>query len=123
MQKSSKQKGGWGEDLAAEYLLNKSYKILFRNWKAERGDIDIIALDGNYIVFVEVKTGFSTLYGPPELRITQSKKRQLYKLASIFVAEAHKYKLDDHDYRFDVVVVDGNQKNFEIRHYENAFGL
>jgi putative endonuclease len=121
MQKSTKQKGGWGEDLAAEYLSNKSYKILFRNWKAERGDIDIIAIDGNFVVFVEVKTGFSRLYGPPELRITQAKKRQLYKLASIFVAEAHKYKLDHHDYRFDVVVVDGNQKNFEIRHYENAF--
>jgi putative endonuclease len=123
MKKSSLDKGRWAEEVAASYLKKKSYQIIFKNWRAERGDIDIIALKHKCLVFVEVKGGSTQLYGPPELRITHSKKRQLYKLANLFLQKAEEYSLNNEDYRFDVVVIDGHPNKYEIRHYQNAFGF
>lgn len=121
MQPSTAEIGKWVEDIAATFLESKNYQILFRNWRAGRGDIDIIALVDNFIVFVEVKGGFSTLYGAPELRITPAKKRQLYKLASLFLVEVENYHIPHDRYRFDVIIVEGNPDKYNIRHYENAF--
>lgn len=123
MAKNTVEKGKWGEDVAARYLAGKGFRILFRNWRAERGDIDIIAMDDDCLVFVEVKSGWSEQYGPPELRITRSKKRQLYKLATLFIQAAEEYHLENESYRFDVVVVDGPQTHYEIRHYPHAFSF
>lgn len=120
---SRQQTGKWGEDVAEQFLRQKGYKILFRNWRAERGDIDIIARDGDCVVFVEVKSGSTEKYGPPELRVTQSKKRQLYKLASAFLQKSEELEIEAEAYRFDVVVIDGNQNQYEIRHYPSAFYL
>ena len=58
--------GRWGEDLATEYLQQHGYRIIERDWKSGRRDIDIIATDGNQVVFVEVKTRRNRLYGDPE---------------------------------------------------------
>ena len=58
--------GKWGEDLAAAYLEQKGYTIMERDWKSGRRDIDIIARDGNIVVFVEVKTRRSSVFGEPE---------------------------------------------------------
>jgi putative endonuclease len=121
MTRSTVNKGKWGEDIAENYLRKKSYKILFRNWKAERGDIDLIAMDSGCLVFTEVKVGFSEKFGPPELRITQAKKRQLYKLASIFIQKSEKFVPRNVSYRFDVVIIDGIPQKYTIRHYEHAF--
>jgi putative endonuclease len=119
--KSTSDIGQWAETIAANYLTEKGYQILFTNWRAERGDIDIIARDDGYLVFIEVKGGSSVVYGPPELRITESKKRQIYKLALLFLAQNDDSDLEFENHRFDVVVVDGNENKFSIRHYENAF--
>ncbi|GAB4362751.1 MAG: YraN family protein [Calditrichia bacterium] len=121
MPKSTVEKGKWGEEVALEYLKRKGYKILFQNWRAERGDIDLIVQDGPCIAFVEVKTGSTEEYGPPELRITPGKKRQLVKLATAFLQQAEEYQLTNESYRFDVVVIDGTRRKYQIRHYENAF--
>lgn len=123
MPKSKSEKGKWGEDIAAEFLQKKGYRILFRNWRAERGDIDIVALDGKCVVFVEVKGGSSEKFGPPELRITPGKKRQLYKLGWLFLQKASEYHIDNDSYRFDVVIVDGHPGKYQIRHYRHAFYL
>ena len=58
--------GKWGEDLATAYLEQKGYTIIERDWKSGRRDLDIIALDGNTVVFVEVKTRRSSVFGAPE---------------------------------------------------------
>jgi len=121
MVKSTTDKGKWGESVAREYLEKKNYKIISTNWRAERGDIDIIALDKSCLVFVEVKSGYTEKFGPPELRITQGKKRQLYKLASLFLQKMQNSEMKNDSYRFDAVIVDGYPSNFKIRHYENAF--
>ncbi|MBN2365948.1 MAG: YraN family protein [Calditrichaeota bacterium] len=123
MQKSTLEKGKWAEEKACDYLIKKSYTVLHRNWGAERGDIDIIAREGNRIIFVEVKGGISEKYGPPELRLTYAKKRQLYKLASLYIRDTDPSGSSDVDYQFDVIVVDGHPGKYEIRHYENAFYL
>jgi len=121
MSNYSQKIGKWGEKEAREYLLKKGYHILFNNWRAERGDIDIIALHNKCLVFVEVKGGSSAKYGSPELRITNNKKRQLRKLAILFLSGNDVKEIDFEHCRFDVVVVDGHQSKYEIRHYENAF--
>lgn len=121
MAKSTVEKGRWGEEVAAHFLEQKGFRILFRNWRAERGDIDIVAMDAKCVVFVEVKSGSTEKFGPPELRITPAKKRQLYKLGLLFLQKAEEYHLQNDSYRFDVVVVDGTQRRHEIRHYINAF--
>ena len=113
--------GQWAEKIAADYITEKGYEILYTNWRAERGDIDIIARNDSFLVFVEVKGGSSEKFGPPELRITEAKKRQVYKLATLFLAENEDSDLGNQNHRFDVVVVDGTESKFTIRHYENAF--
>jgi putative endonuclease len=115
--------GKWGEEEATQYLKDKGFQILHNNWRAERGDIDIVALDKDCLVFVEVKGGSSERYGPPELRVTKNKQSQLKKLASIFLSGDEVNHIDFELCRFDVVIVDGFQNKFNIRHYENAFYL
>jgi len=118
MAKDKKAFGDWGEDIAVKYLEKKGFTILHRNFRAERGEIDIIAREKDCIVFVEVKTGNSDKFGPPEERISQSKRRQLYKIASAYIQENPN---QDMDYRFDAVIVDGTPQKHEIRYYTNAF--
>jgi putative endonuclease len=120
MPTSRKKFGAWGEDIAVRYLLEKGFSILMRNFCAERGEIDIIAREGDCVVFVEVKTGRSDKFGPPEERITRSKQRQLYKIASHFIQQNPDLEVD---YRFDAVIIDGEPGHYEIRHYPNAFYL
>ena len=110
--------GDWGEDIAVRYLSDKGYVILQRNFRAARGEIDIIARDNDCIVFVEVKTGSTHKYGPPEDRITMSKRKQLYKIANEFINQNPKL---DANFRFDAVIIDGSPEKHEIRHYPNAF--
>jgi putative endonuclease len=119
----SQKIGKWGEEEATQYLTDKGFSILYNNWRAERGDIDIVALDKDCLVFVEVKGGSSEKFGPPELRVTKNKQRQLKKLASIFLSGDEVKDIDFELCRFDVVIVDGYQNKYSIRHYENAFYL
>jgi len=115
-----KKFGAWGEEIAVRFLLENGYKILMRNYRAMRGEIDIIAKEENCVVFVEVKTGNSKKFGPPEQNITRNKQRQLYKIANCFIAENSKLEVD---YRFDAIIIDGSRERYEIRHYPNAFYL
>ena len=118
---NNRQKGNWGEDVAVKYLLQNHYEILERNYRVGRGEIDIIAARSKIVVFVEVKSGMSRKFGAMERRVTPSKQRQLKRIARCYLA----YKLPEDivDVRFDVVVVDGNQSRYSIRHYEAAFYL
>ena len=113
-----KKLGDWGEEVAVRYLLEKGFRILQRNFRADRGEIDIIAREDDCVVFVEVKTGSTHKYGPPEDKITSAKQRQLYKIANHFIQQNPDL---DTDFRFDAVIVDGSPEQYIIRHYPNAF--
>ena len=113
-----RKKGSQGEDFAAEYLRKKGLRIIDRNFRFRRGEIDIIAEDGGVLVFVEVKARWSHSYGDPEDAVSASKCRQIERVAQGFVGL---HRLDDRPYRFDVVAVEYEGEKQVIRHIENAF--
>ena len=95
--------GRWGEDLATEYLQQHGYRIIERDWKSGRRDIDIIATDGNQVVFVEVKTRRNRLYGDPEEAVDYRKLQNLRLAINHYI----KYRRINNEVRFDIITVVG----------------
>ncbi|MEL6823001.1 MAG: YraN family protein [Calditrichota bacterium] len=118
MTKHNRNVGSWGESVAADYLEEQGYNILLRNHKIGRGEIDLIVLKVNVLVFVEVKSGRSSLMGLPEDRVTRYKQRQLYRLAQAFIQG---WQGEADEFRMDVIAVDSKGSGYQVRHYENAF--
>lgn len=115
-----KQKtGGRGENLACAVLQKKGYEIVERNYHYGHGEIDIVARDGNTLVFVEVKTRKNLEFGPPELAITKGKQKQIKKIAEAYLYEKN---IKDTDCRIDVVAIlfQGKERP-KINHIINAF--
>lgn len=109
--------GKAGEDLAVEYLVNKGYRILERNWRSGHKEIDIIALDGNTLVAVEVKTRKSNTYGEPDIAVGAMKQQMLVWAADAYV----RYKNLDIDVRFDIISILFTETDQKIEHIEDAF--
>lgn len=111
--------GNRGERLAAKTLKAKGYRILARNCRNRWGEIDIIAMDGNTIVFVEVKTRSEHTQGRPEEAVTPTKQRQITRAAAVWL---HHHKLDNHRCRFDVVAIVWRTGEAPlIDHFQSAF--
>ena len=91
-----------GESLAVVHLKARGYKILAQNYRAVRGEIDIIAQDGDWIVFVEVKTRRSLKFGAPQAAVTTQKQRQISKVALVYLQTKN---LLNAPCRFDVIAV------------------
>ena len=91
-----------GESLAAEHLKARGCKILAKNYRARRGEIDIIVRDGEFIVFVEVKTRRSLRFGLPQEAVTIQKQRQISKVALAYLQAQN---LLDAPCRFDVIAI------------------
>ena len=110
-----------GEQLAADFLVEKGFEIVERNYRYGHGEIDIIALDpkDNYTVFVEVKTRQNLYFGEPEYAITKKKQQQVKKVAELYLYDKEIEKIDC---RFDVVAIllEDDDKPV-INYYENAF--
>ncbi|MBB5632487.1 putative endonuclease [Cryobacterium mesophilum] len=83
--------GRRGEDLAARFLEASGYTVIDRNWRCARGEIDLVARDGNDTVFIEVKTRSSTAFGHPFEAITTQKLARLKRLAMAWT-QAHPYR-------------------------------
>jgi putative endonuclease len=94
--------GKRGEDLAARHLVGAGFTIVTRNWRCEVGEIDIVAREGDTLVFVEVKTRTSTTYGSPAEAITPRKVDKLKELALTWVRE---HPDGGRAIRFDVIGV------------------
>jgi len=113
--------GKLGEKLALRHLKKRGYRILDRNFRCRRGEIDIVATQKDYLVFVEVRTKTTEAFGTPEESITRTKKDHLIAAALTYISE-HK-KLPPL-WRIDVVAVEldqkGKSKRIEI--IENAVG-
>ena len=114
--------GQQGEDLAAYHLESKGYRIIARNWRGKKGmrspEIDIIAMKGKTIIFVEVKTSSTGKFGAPEYWITQAKRKRLTDGAEAFLAQ---FTEPYDSCRFDAVVIDRQSKPTSINHIKNAF--
>ncbi len=98
----SKMLGREGEDRAVEFLARRGYKIIERNYNARVGEIDIIALQEGTIVFIEVKTRTSSVYGAPELAVNQQKQQRMIRAALSYIRYK---KLHQMPCRFDVVAI------------------
>lgn len=109
--------GKLGEQLATDYLLNKGYEILARNFIYQKAEVDIIAKHDNMIICVEVKTRNSDFFGDPQTFVTPGKIKNLVKAMDAFVVE-NDISLET---RFDIIAVLKNKKMEQLTHYENAF--
>jgi putative endonuclease len=111
--------GKIGERLAAEHLEKLGWNIVQRNWKAGRGEIDLIAwADKNLLVFVEVKTRTNDSFGGPEGAVKRQKLKILARTAGFYM-ETIGYEWE---FRFDVVaIILKNGALHELRHIEDAF--
>lgn len=108
----NKNLGASGEKKAAKYLKKLKYKILEKNYFTPFGEADIVARDGEDIVFIEVKTRTSELFGEPSEAVNKNKRRRYRNIAAYYLSDA-----ENSFYRFDVIEVIGE----EINHIKNAF--
>ncbi|MEW5875091.1 MAG: YraN family protein [Candidatus Zixiibacteriota bacterium] len=119
---ASKRLGRDGEQLAARFLEVKGMSIIHRNWRSRynRHEIDLIALDGPCLVFVEVKSARSASFGDPVSWVTPRKQHSIAQAARDFLAG---WPGKDFDVRFDVVVVGPPEKGgrLPVRHIPQAF--
>ena len=117
---TAKEIGNFGETVAAEYLEKKNISIIKRNFHCRAGEIDIIAKDGDCLVFCEVKTRVSIDYGAPSEFVDFRKQEKLLKTALYYTMR------DDIEMRFDVIEVFYTKKGdvavvTKVNHIENAF--
>lgn len=111
--------GRAGEEAAVRHLEHSGYKILTRSFRMFRGEIDIVARDGDTLVFVEVKTRTSEDFGLPEDAVTRSKQNQIRKIARGYLIQQNP---GDIPCRFDVLAIDRSPDGtWILRHHQNAF--
>lgn len=113
--------GKEGEAFAARILKKKGYKIRETNYRSPLGEVDIIAMDGKTLVFIEVKTRRNNLFGIPAEAVNSRKQIQIAKTAQYYLASK---KLNNQPARIDVVSIlakEGREMEAEI--ITNAFDL
>ncbi|MBQ9631591.1 MAG: YraN family protein [Lachnospiraceae bacterium] len=113
---NNREIGSKYEDLAAEYLISKGYRILDRNFRRRGGELDIVALEDGVLVICEVKYRRSETAGDPLEAVGYRKQLQISKMTALYLS-SHGYPLDS-EIRFDVIGITGSGK---VKHIENAF--
>src|SRR5437870_13920239 len=96
--------GAEGERVASRFLEARGYRILERNYRTRRGEIDLIAEDGRILVFVEVKVRLDDRFGGPAAAITRAKQARIARLAQQYLAWR---RVGDRSCRFDGVLISG----------------
>ena len=109
--------GKLGEEMACAHLRKLGYKILQLNWHFGREEIDIIAMDGEMLVIVEVKTRASAYFGEPEFAVNRKKQRILVRAAEAYILE----KDLDIETRFDVISIVITPEKKHLHHIDDAF--
>lgn len=118
MFKTTRQAGDSGEDLACKFLKKNGYKILKRNFNIRGGEIDVIAMDGQSLVFIEVKTRYGKEYGYAREAVTPWKLKYLQKAALFYIV---KTKWGGKPYRFDLVAIDYEDSKPSIELLKNIY--
>lgn len=111
--------GRMGEQMTARYLTDKGYIILEHNYRRGHLEIDLIALDGDELVIVEVKSRACDAVLQPEAAVNHRKQLALIRLANEYV-KTHNRK---ENVRFDIVSIVSNAGGTEIKHLKNAFNV
>lgn len=108
--------GRWGEDLAVEFLEKKGYRIVERNWRFGKLEIDIIAEKEDIIVIIEVKTRKNSDYGYPEESVDRIKQEKILEAAEEYIEINNIEK----EIRFDIISITGKEGNATINHFQDA---
>ncbi len=111
------EKGKAGEDLAAQFLIDKGYQILERNYRFRRSEIDLIARKGNCLVFVEVKLRTSDAFGYPEEFVNEKKAAKISEGADQYIYDVKWIG----NIRFDIVAIRQIRGQTEVVQIEDAF--
>ncbi|MBP1744015.1 MAG: hypothetical protein H6Q58_993 [Firmicutes bacterium] len=116
----NKDIGSLGEEISENFLIESGYTILERNFRCKTGEIDLIARDGDYICFIEVKTRCGDLFGSPCEAVNYSKQQKISRTAQMYILKKKLYKFC---FRFDVIEVILNKENCSssIKLIKNAF--
>ena len=109
--------GKRGEKIAQVFLTEKGYRILHVNWRHRKAEIDIIAMDRNTLVFVEVKTRQTLIFGEPENAVNLRKQKNLIHAANAYVLKNG----FDNEARFDIISIIIEKNANIINHIEDAF--
>ncbi len=119
MSENYRTAGARAEQLAENFLREKGYCILKKNFRFGKvGEIDIVCCEDEMLVFVEVKARSNANFGPPESSITERKKAQIRRVAKAYL---YVNGLLDIQCRFDVIAIDFINNTTDIRHWVNAF--
>ena len=110
--------GAYGQKLAEDYLISYGFEIVERNFRCQSGEIDIIARDGGYISFIEVKYRRSLAHGYPREAVGYYKQRHIRRVALYYISIK---RLHSQDFRFDVLEIVDIAGNPEITLIKNAF--
>lgn len=112
--------GMQGQDAAKQFLKEKGFKILKENYRLRSSEIDIIAKDGEYTVFVEVKFRKGLSHGLPRESVGPTKQKRIIKAAMHYILVTQE---TEQDYRFDVVEILEKNGRLYANHIANAFEL
>ncbi len=113
------EKGLRGEQIATEYLKEKGYQVILRNYRFKRSEIDLIALKQDILVFVEVKFHQDKGYGFPEEAVSLAQQARVAHAAEHYIFESNWQG----DIRFDIIAIQTNEEAnfFDVQHFEDAF--
>jgi putative endonuclease len=110
--------GRYGEQVAVEHLVKAGLEVLARNWRCAEGELDIVAREGDALVFCEVKTRSSLRFGDPAEAISAEKTTRIRRLALRWLAANG---VIGRELRFDVVTVLRSAGDVRVRHLRGAF--
>jgi len=121
MKQENFKKGRIGEEIAKKYLLEKGFEIIEQNYSIDMGEIDIIALHNNWLVFVEVKLKVGDQFGSPEEMISKGKIWQIRRVAEMWLLNNEKMRRLHPQQRIDAVcIVTDTDYNVEsLKYYDN----
>ena len=111
--------GTFYEDIAAGYINNHGGKVIKRNFRTRQGEIDIIAKDGKYLCFIEVKYRSDDFFGEPQEAVNFRKQKHICKVSDFYLYS--KYKSFDLPVRYDVVAISQKDNIFTFKWIKNAF--
>lgn len=117
MTERRKELGKWGEQRAKEYLLSLGYTFVAANWRNRFGEIDLIMLDHETVVFVEVRTKSNHHYGYGFESVHLKKQQQMQRMASAFL---HSKNWWNRSIRFDVISIDKIEEVYQLKHFKNV---
>lgn len=109
-----------GEDEAVKYLEKQGYTIIERNFMCKQGEIDIIALNEKYLVFVEIKSRTSNEFGLPSESVTERKKKHMIKAIQYYL---YKRNLENVNIRIDVIEVYVKDEKYTINHIKQIIWI